>query len=1565
MANTVAQLIIELRAGTAKLATDLNQSVRQLQTFARQTRTIGNVLSYNLTAPLALIGIGAVKAASDFESAFAGVKKTFKGFDQELKNLGKNQKFGSIEEANKALGGLSAAIRKLATEIPTTAVQIAEVVALGQQMGISSDNVMDFAKAMINMGESTNISAKEAAQSLAQFMLVVGGSDTEFRNLTSAIVAVGNNSKTTERDIVNMAMRLGATGRIVNLTGAQVVGLAAALSSVGLEAEAGGTSMSKLLQKMDRAVSTGNGLKQFATIARGTNKELQSLSDEGFAKLFKNDPGQAVANFIIGFDDLRRAGKNVHEMMDAVQIDEIRLIDATQRAALSSGFLTEVVNRATEAWKKGNAAEIEAAQRRETFASQMGTLRNRVNEVAMVLGEIFIPGILAMSKAIVAAVEVFKELPKGFQQVIAWTGVFIAAMGPVTYAVSATSNAFVKFYRLLQLVGAGVGLPKFSKLSKDATSAAAALKQASQSAQATSIAQKGLAVSSNSASAAMGAGGGIAAQLASKYTWLGGVFSFLLSPLKLLGLGLAVLGANALAIIGIGGLLGSDMGRLASGLGQLAVKAGKELPGALLTLGGAIVKTMADVGRWLVSGVASQFAQYKQAVIEALTIRAMFFDSIRNMLPEAWRQGIDKVYTILDNFKNDVVSKFNSVYNAVANGVSSGFETIKKSWNAALVDLGKRTGIVDLQIAGGNQQANIDDLAAKNKEQALKTIKEIGEAQAKEKDRAIEGLKSIGVTSAAEAKKEKERINEILELGVKNGLITREEADLEKKAAKESIKNSEDKIEAIKNLQDQYKQLQLEIEKTSIQEAIDKAVETGDVGKLEALYEQLRDVVARGLVAGLENGSKAAGSSEWANKIAKLQSDETVRVDQERTQKQLQKQAEETHTKTVKFWEGLMGDAISGTRFSLEDQFKKAFTELAAIWITKMIEANAFAADSFGSFFSKAFDAVGGAFDEWSSSIAQSAGASGGGSGGGLGGLLSSASSIFGGSSAAPASGAGQYGSAIGPMASGGNLWQGGGVGQYGSAIGPTASGGNLASGAPGFFSSSGFSWGASSGLQQTAGVVGALYTVADSFKDFGKSPKATGGAVGSGVGAGVGAVFGGPFGAAIGAQVGKFAGELVGGLFSDDGDPARLAREAAGGWFENKIKEAVKTSGTFKIFDEFGKLKDFGKDFVIGDSDRWSKPGWAEEFWGKFGDKGASQFLALGNAFAKIMGFEAEGVGAQIGALLAENLDGGSLFNNLDNIKIFMDTMGITIPQLSEALLQTAEAGNISWHEFNAMNDSLAQIPETGLAGFGDLKKAFDIVLESGGKGIQAVNGLKYVFAEAGDLGIKTFTELRTALAGAGFDAKTLDILFQAFTANGITNMEQLGAASNTVLGGIIGDLEGGGLKWEDFATPITEATGEMDKFTEQAKRGEEQVRRLGVSLNAIPDEKTITIREEFTSSGRDGEEITPNAKGGVFRFARGGVVNTPTLFPLRSGLGLAGEAGPEGILPLKRIGGRLGVSADGMGGNSAVIINVDARGAQAGVEHTVFAAIERMRDTIISDAANLASDRGRRSVS
>lgn len=72
--------------------------------------------------------------------------------------------------------------------------------------------------------------------------------------------------------------------------------------------------------------------------------------------------------------------------------------------------------------------------------------------------------------------------------------------------------------------------------------------------------------------------------------------------------------------------------------------------------------------------------------------------------------------------------------------------------------------------------------------------------------------------------------------------------------------------------------------------------------------------------------------------------------------------------------------------------------------------------------------------------------------------------------------------------------------------------------------------------------------------------------------------------------------------------------------------------------------------------------------------------------------------------------------------------------------------------------------------------------------------------------------------------------------------------------------------------------------------------------------------------------------SQGRVMPFANGGVVSGATAFPMRGGVGVMGEAGPEAILPLSRgADGRLGVRADAGRGPVQVVMNIQTPDAES----------------------------------
>lgn len=311
----------------------------------------------------------AVGSAASYESAFAGVKKTTELTDEQYRQL-------------------DTTIKNMSATMPATYEEIAGAMEMAGQLGASTTGELQaVATAAIEMGQSTNLGAEEAATSMTRFLNVTGGSLEDVSLLGSSIVELGNNFATTEAEIMQMSMRLASSGTQAGMTQSDILAMSASMSSVGISAEAGGTAMSKTMNQMSSAVISGGAdLEAFASVAGMTSEEFKTA--------YEKDAYGAMVTFLEGLNGVQEGGGDVNATLETLDITEMRQTDTLKRLMGATDMMKEAQDKSSKAYQEGNALSNEAAQRNETLDSKVQMLKNAWNNLKATIGAPLI-GVLA------------------------------------------------------------------------------------------------------------------------------------------------------------------------------------------------------------------------------------------------------------------------------------------------------------------------------------------------------------------------------------------------------------------------------------------------------------------------------------------------------------------------------------------------------------------------------------------------------------------------------------------------------------------------------------------------------------------------------------------------------------------------------------------------------------------------------------------------------------------------------------------------------------------------------------------------------------------------------------------------------------------------------------------------------------------------------------------------------------------------------------------------------------------------------------------------------------------
>lgn len=395
-------------AGIGEIGNKVTQVGNKISSFGRQ-------YTAKVTVPIVGAGAAAIKSYKDWESAFTGVMKTVD------------------ETATTTYDDLRKGIQEIAMTTASSREEVASVAEVAGQLGVSADNLLDYTKTMVMLGDTTNLTCDEAAMSLAKIMNVMQDAPEDVDNLGAVIVDLGNNFATTEKDIVAMSERLAPYGKVVGLTTQEVMALSTAMSSVGINAEAGGTAMGRVLSHMDAEIKKV-GAGRFANVA--------GVSADEFAKVWESSPVEALQLVLNGLHRIKEEGGNVHEAISGMGFGENVRIRSTLMALAESGdLLSTALDTANTAFEENTALTTEAEKRYKTLETRLSQTKEHLKAAGDAVAQQLLPYVEKLLSAVQKVSDAFANMTPEQQALIVRIGLIVAAIGPLLLIVGKITSS--------------------------------------------------------------------------------------------------------------------------------------------------------------------------------------------------------------------------------------------------------------------------------------------------------------------------------------------------------------------------------------------------------------------------------------------------------------------------------------------------------------------------------------------------------------------------------------------------------------------------------------------------------------------------------------------------------------------------------------------------------------------------------------------------------------------------------------------------------------------------------------------------------------------------------------------------------------------------------------------------------------------------------------------------------------------------------------------------------------------------------------------------------------------
>lgn len=297
------------------------------------------------SAAIIAANVGVIATAAEYESAFAAIQRT-------------------SQSTAEQMGPLRQEFLALSAGMATSFQELAQIGELAGQLNVPVDQLTNFTEIAGQMAATTDVTAEAAATAFGRLDGLIPSVQGNYEGLGSAILNVGVNSVATESDIVSVATNIAAVGAQAGFSGAEVIGFAGAMRSIGINPYLARGGLTRIFGQISNAIAEGGtALEEFAT--------LSGVSANEFEAAWRGDAAGTFQNLLEGMEGARQSGEDLYQTFTRLGI--VNSQDQQVLAVMSQNY-----DQVAAAVAYANEGFAEGTQLQEAYDIQANTVNGRL-----------------------------------------------------------------------------------------------------------------------------------------------------------------------------------------------------------------------------------------------------------------------------------------------------------------------------------------------------------------------------------------------------------------------------------------------------------------------------------------------------------------------------------------------------------------------------------------------------------------------------------------------------------------------------------------------------------------------------------------------------------------------------------------------------------------------------------------------------------------------------------------------------------------------------------------------------------------------------------------------------------------------------------------------------------------------------------------------------------------------------------------------------------------------------------------------------------------------------------